>query len=388
MWEFTTPRTIVMGEGALEYLKEVEGKRALIVTDKVIRGLGFVEKVAKHLKEAGMDVKVFDDVEPEHSIEIVERGAELAREYGPDWFVALGGGSCIDAAKAIWVLYERPDIRVGEISPLIKLGLRKKAKLISIPTTSGTGSEVSWAVVITNTEEMRKMELASKEVVADISIIDPELPLSMPPKLTADTGIDALANAMEAYVSQWRNEFSDALAIGAIKIIFEYLSRVYKNPEDKEAREKMHYAATMAGLAFSNSQIGVAHALGHSLGAIFKIPHGRTVAVFLPYTIRYNAKEAMDRYATIAGAINIKSETDQQAVDGLIEAVRKLLRELDEPTSVQEMGISWEDYQSKLNDLVERAIASTGTIANPRVPTAEEYRKLFIYAFKGEEVDF
>jgi len=388
MWEFTTPRSIVIGDGALEYLKEVEGKRALIVTDKVIYGLGFVEKLTAYLKEAGMDVQVFDEVEPEPSIETVMKGAELAKEYGPDWFVALGGGSCIDAAKAIWVLYESPTIQVGEISPLIKLGLRKKARLISIPTTSGTGSEASWGVVITDAKEKRKMELASRELVADIAILDPELPLSMPPKLTADTGIDALANAMDAYVSSWRNDFSDALSIKAIQTVFEYLPRAYKNREDKEAKEKMHYAATMAGLAFSNSQIGVAHAMGHAIGALFKIPHGRTVAVVLPYTIEYNVKEAVDRYIAIAKAIGIQSETDEQAVGKLIEAVKKLLQEVGEPTSLRDMGISWEDYQEKLNDLVDRAMESTGTMANPRVPTAEDYRKLFIYAFKGEKVDF
>ncbi len=388
MWEFTTPRTIVTGEDSLEYLKVVEGKRALIVTDKVIHELGFVEKVAKYLKEAGMDVKVFDEVEPDPSIETVMKGAGVAKEYGPDWFVALGGGSCQDAAKAIWVLYERPDIEVGEISPLINLGLRKKARLISIPTTSGTGSEVTWAVVITDAKERRKMELASKETTADISILNPGFAFSMPPSLTADTGIDALTHAIEAYVSQWRNDFSDALAIKAIEIVFGYLPKSYRKPEDKEAREKMHYAATMAGLAFSNSQIGIAHAMGHSLGALFNIPHGRTVAVVLPYTIKYSAREAMGRYADIARVIGIKSESDQKAVDELIVAVRGLLQEVDEPRSIADIGISWENYRNELDGLVQRAMESTATIANPRVPTVEEYRKLFIYAFKGEEVDF
>mgnify|MGYP001108499590 CR=1 FL=1 len=388
MWEFTTPRTIVTGEDSLEYLRVVEGKRALIVTDKVIHGLGFVEKVARYLKEAGMKVGVFDEVEPEPSIETVVKGAAVAKEYCPDWFVALGGGSCQDAAKAIWVLYERPDIKVGEISPLIKLGLRKKARLISIPTTSGTGSEVTWAIVITDVKEKRKMELASKESTADISILDPGFAFSMPPRLKADSGLDALTHAIEAYVSQWRNDFSDALAMKAIETVFEYLPKSYRNPGDKEAREKMHYAATMAGLAFSNSQIGTAHAMGHSLGALFNVPHGRTVAVVLPYAIEYSAREAMNRYADIARVIGIKSESDQKAVEELIVAVRRLLKEVEEPESIADIGISWEEYENELDELVQRAMESTATIANPRVPTVEEYRKLFIHVFKGEEVNF
>lgn len=388
MWEFTTPRTIVFGEGALEYLKQVEGKRALIVTDKVIKKLGFTDKVANYLKEAEMEIKVFDEVEPEPSIKTVIKGAELAREYGPDWFVGLGGGSCMDAAKAIWILYERPDMEVGAINPLEKLGLRKKARLICIPTTSGTGSEATWAVIITDAKEKRKMELSAREVVADIAILDPELPLSMHPSLAADTGMDVLTHAIEAYVSQWRNDFSDAMAIKAIQVVFEYLPKAYRNREAKEAKEKMHNAATMAGLAFSNSQIGVVHAMGHSLGALFKVPHGRTVSVFLQYGIEYSVKEAMERYAEIAKAVGIEAKTNEKAVEKLVEAVKRIMREVDEPSSIKEMGISWEDYEAKLDDLVTRAMRSTGSVMNPRVPNMKELRKLFVYAFKGKKVDF
>ena len=280
MWEFTSPKSIVFGEGALEYLREIEGKRALIITDKVIRNLGFVEKVTSYLREAGLSVEIFDEVEPEPSKETVTKCAERAELFEPDWIVGLGGGSCIDAAKASWALYERPDIQIDEISPLLKLSLRKKAKLIAIPTTSGTGSEATWAIVITDTKEKRKMELASKELVADIVILDPQLPLTMPKRLVADTGVDALVNALEAYISQWHNYFSDLPAINAVQAIFKYLPRSYNNSQDKEAKENMHYAATMAGLAFSNSQICVAHAMGHALGALFKIPHGRSSLLY------------------------------------------------------------------------------------------------------------
>jgi alcohol dehydrogenase class IV len=388
MWTFTSPRSIVFGEGALAYLKEVEGKRAFIVTDKVIVKLGFVDKVASFLKEAGMEVEVFSEVEPEPSIETMVKGAELAKKYGPDWFVGLGGGSCMDAAKAIWVLYERPDLEVGAISPLEKLGLRKKARLICIPTTSGTGSEATWATIITDAKEQRKMELTSREAVADIAILDPEIPQSMPPSLVAGTGMDVLTHAIEAYVNQWRNDFSDALAIKAVQMVFNYLPRAYKNHEDKEAKEKMHNAATMAGLAFSNSQIGIVHATGHSFGALFKIPHGRTVSVFLPYGIEFSAKEAKERYAEIARAIGIETKTSEEAVKKLVEKVKRLMKELNEPTSIKEMGISWKNYEAKLDDLTNRAMMSSGSIMNPRVPEMEELRKLFICAFNGEKVNF
>jgi alcohol dehydrogenase class IV len=388
MWEFTSPKSIVFGEGALEYLREIEGKRALIITDKVIRNLGFVEKVASYIREAGLSVEIFDEVEPEPSKETVTKCAERAELFEPDWIVGLGGGSCIDAAKASWALYERPDIQIDEISPLLKLGLRKKAKLIAIPTTSGTGSEATWAIVITDTKEKRKMELASKELVADIVILDPQLPLTMPKRLVADTGVDALVNALEAYISQWHNYFSDLPAINAVQAIFKYLPRSYNNSQDKEAKENMHYAATMAGLAFSNSQICVAHAMGHALGALFKIPHGRSVAAVLKFAVEYMAKEAMERFGDLADAVGIKAETDREALEKFVQALKRLLKDVDEPTSIRELGIGWNDFQGELDNLVERAMGSTGTIASPRVPTAEDYRRLFVYAYEGKTVDF
>ena len=388
MWELTFPKTIVAGEGALDYLREVEGNRALIVTDKVIRKLGFAEKIANYLKESGIEVEVFDDVEPEPSVETVVKGAEFARRYGPDWLIGLGGGSCMDTAKAIWVLYANPDVEVAEINPFTKFDVREKARLICIPTTSGTGAEATWASIITDTKDERKMEQGSREIVSDIVILDPELPKSMPRSLVADTGLDALTHAIEAYVSQWSNDFSDALAIKAIQIIFKYLPRAYRNPEDKEAKEKMHNAATMAGMAFGNSQVGIAHAMGHSLGAIFRVPHGRTVDLFLSYSIEYAAREAKERYADIARAIGIEAKTEEEAVEKLVEAVRGLDREVGEPASIKELGIPRDDFEKRLDDLVTRAMNSTCTFMNPRVPDSEDTRKLFLYAFDGKEVDF
>ncbi len=389
MWFFTSPRTIVFGEGALEYLKELEGKKVFIVTDKNLRKLGIVDKVVEQLKETGMEIRIFDEVEPEPSKQTIKRGAKILSEFGADWIIGLGGGSCMDAAKAMWVLYERPDLTIEDITPFEKLNLRKKARLINIPTTSGTGADVTWAVVITDAERKVKLELASKEVVADISILDPALVLDLPPRLTADTGMDALVHAIEAYTVQWKNDFSDALALRAVQLIFKYLPRAFKNGRnDPEAREKMHNAATMSGLAFSNSQIGIVHAMGHSLGAVFKIPHGRSVAVFLPYVMEYNLSEAASLYAEIAEAIGITDGSDEEKARKLIEAIRNLMKEIEEPLSIKEMDIPREEFEAKLDELIEKANESTGTIVNPRVPTEEDYRKLFLYAYEGKSVDF
>jgi len=259
---------------------------------------------------------------------------------------------------------------------------------VCIPTTSGTGSEASWAAVITNKKERYKMELASREFYPDLSIVDPKLPVGVPKKVAADTGIDALVTAMEAYVNQWRNDFSDALAIKVAQLFFEYFLRAYENENDKEAIEKIHNAATMSGLAFSNSQVGVAHAMGHSLGAVFKVPHGRAVTVFLPYSIEFGVKEAGERYAEIAKAIGIEAESVDEAVKKLVDAIRDLMKKIGEPLTVKEMGIKWEDYHQKLDELVSKAEMSTCNFVNPRVASNEELKKLFTYAFDGLAVDF
>ena len=239
MWFFSSPRTIVFGEGSLEHLKELEGEKVFIVTDGVLRNLGIVDKVKEQLRDR-IQVKVFDEVEPEPSKQTIERGAKALSEFGPDWIIGLGGGSCMDAAKAMWVLYERPDLTIEKIDPIKKLGLRKKARLINIPTTSGTGADVTWAIVITDKEMGAKLELASREVVADISILDPSLVSELPSRLTTDTGMDVLVHAIEAYTAQWKNDFSDAFALRAIQFVFSYLQRAFRNGRnDPEAREKM-----------------------------------------------------------------------------------------------------------------------------------------------------
>lgn len=381
MWFFNSPE-IIYGEGALSYLREIEGKRAFIVTDANILKLGLVDKVIAHLKEAGVEARVFSEVEPNPSIEVVKRGAAAMSQYGPDWVIGLGGGSAMDAAKAMWVLYERPDMEPEAINPMETLGLRKKARLITIPTTSGTGAEVTWFVVLTDIQERRKLALGSREVMADMAIVDPLFVAQLPPRLTADTGMDAVTHAIEGYACAYHNDFSDGLALKAIQLIFNYLPRAYAEG-DAEAREKMHSAATIAGLAFGNSWAALAHGLGHSLGAIFHIPHGRAVGLFLPYTIEFTANQEGSRYVEIARFLGLDTSPG-----ALVEAIRNLARCIDQPASIHELRISQEDFEAALPKLIENAEGDNATFSSLRIPSAEEFERLFRYAFEGKSIDF
>ncbi len=387
MWYFISPE-IVYGEDALSRLDDLDGKRVLIVSDKQIAGIGFTDRVIEHLSQAGIDYQVYDEVEAEPSIETVKKGAEAARTYEPDWIIGLGGGSVMDAAKAIWVLYERPDIEPAEINPFSPLGLRKKARLIAIPTTSGTGSDCTWGIVLTDTSENRKLALGCREAHADIAIVDPLFITGMPPQLTADTGMDALTHAIEGYTSNWKNDFCDGLCLKAIQLVFQYLPRAYNDGKDEEAREKMHNAASIAGLGFGNSMAGLAHSTGHSLGAVFHIPHGRTVGLFLPYTIEFTAVVAADYYAEIAHLLKLEHMEAEQTAFSLAQAVRQLARSINQPLTIKDMGISRNNFDNSLPKLVSNADTDTQTVTSARIPTAEEFEKLFRYAYDGKTVDF
>ncbi len=386
MWFFNSPE-IVFGEDALSYLSEVEGKRALIVTDRNMVELGFAERVIVQLKEAGMEVQVFSEVEPEPSLETVKRGAQVALSFKPDWIVGLGGGSCMDAAKAVWVLYERPDMEPEAINPMERLGLRRKARLITIPTTSGTGAEATWAIILTDTEARRKLGLGSRENMADMAIVDPTFTAHLPPQLTADTGIDALTHAIEGYTCTWHNDFSDGLCLKAAKLVFDYLPRAYEEG-DAEAREEMHNAACIAGLGFGNALCALAHSLGHSLGAIFHIPHGRAVGLFLPYTIEFSVRGGGTRYADIARFLGLPAENEEEGAASLVSAIRGLLKRLGQPTTIKELGISQEEFEAQLEKLIENAENDPNTPTSPRIPDAEEFEKLFRYAYEGKAIDF
>jgi alcohol dehydrogenase class IV len=393
MWYFVSPE-VVFGEDALDALDELEGRRALIVTDTALVQLGLVDKVKVHLDRAGVEAHVFDAVEPNPSVQTVRRGAAMARQVEPDWIIGLGGGSPMDAAKAIWVLYERPDLEPAEINPFVPLGLRQKARLITIPTTSGTGAEATWAIVLTDTEEQRKMGLGSRENIADIAIVDPALAAGMPPQLTADTGLDVLVHAVEGYTCTWHTDLTDGLCLKAALLVFQYLPRAVADGSDVEARERMHNAATCAGLGFGNSLASMAHAMGHTLGAVFHVPHGRAVGIFLPYTIEFAAREAPERFAELATLIGCfpvppgAKTGGEEAARALAARIRDLCREIGNPTSVAEAGVERTAYETQLDKLVDDAFNDTQILTAVCAPSDEELRQLFVYAYEGRPVDF
>ncbi|MBC7227081.1 MAG: iron-containing alcohol dehydrogenase [Thermoflexales bacterium] len=387
MWYFVSPQ-VVFGEGALDALDELEGRRALIVTDATLVKLGIVDKVLPHLKNAGLEVRVFDEVEPDPSVATVMRGAEVARAFEPDWIIGLGGGSPMDAAKAIWILYERPDLHPAEINPFVRLGLRQKARLITIPTTSGTGAEITWAIVLTDTEEQRKMGLGNRENVADMAIVDPALTVGMPPHLTADTGMDALTHAVEGYTCTWHNDISDGLCIQAARLVFQYLPRAVADGSDMEARERMHNAAAIAGMGFGNAMASMAHAMGHTLGAMFHIPHGRAVGIYLPYTIEFCAREAPERFAELAALTGCSQAGGEEGARALARRIRDLARQIGSPLSVAEAGVERDAHDAQLDKMVDDAFNDTQMVTAVRAPSYDELRQLFQYAYEGREVDF
>lgn len=389
MWFFRSPE-IVFGEDALDYLAEIQGNKALIITDENIVALGFVEKVQAKLSQAGIETAVFAKVEPNPSMQTVQRGAEAAKAYKPDWIVGLGGGSPIDAAKSILILYERPDLAPDQVAPVGTLGLRQKARLIAIPTTSGTGAETTWPIVLTDTAERRKISVGHPENIPDIAIVEPAFVSQLPSQITADTGMDALTHAVEGYTSQWYNDFADGLCLKAIQLVFDYLPRAYEGgSSDPEAREKMHNAATIAGLAFGNSMAAMAHGLGHSLGALFPVPHGRAVGLFLPYTIEFTVRGDMPtRYADISRFLGLPASDEAEGAASLAQAIRDLARRVGQPTSLQEAGISAQDFEAQLPKLVDNAFNDSTMIISLRVPDDTEAQKVYCYAFEGKAVDF
>ena len=387
MWWFISP-TIVFGSDSLEHLKSIGGTRALIVTDEQMRRLGFVDEVTQYLTETGKQIEVFDRVEPEPSLENVSSGVDVANKFQPDLLIALGGGSCIDAAKAIWIIYERPDLRLQEVSALTELRLRKKARLVAIPTTSGTGSDATWAAIITDKAEQLKLDyITSRELVPDVSILDPRFCMKMPKNLTAQTGLDALTHGIEAYVTTWRTDFSDALAIKVIQLVFKYLERAYNNPDDLEAREKMHNAASMSGLAITNSHLGIAHSMGHTLGAVYKVTHGLSVSVSNLYVIQFNRGVVADRYAEIAHALGITAPKSK-ATEALVTALRDLMNRLQQPVTLSQLGIKRDNVVHDMKTLIERTNMSACTFVAPRVPSSKEMENLYLCALEGREVDF
>lgn len=394
MWNFVSPN-IVFGEDALRSLEELTGKRALLVTDNNLVQIGLAEQVSSYLIKAGFEIQIFDKVEPDPTTQTAIKGAVAASEFKPDWIVGLGGGSPIDAAKAIWVLYERPDLQPAEINPFITLGLREKSRLITIPTTSGTGAEVTWGIVLTDAENQRKMGLGNRENVADIAVVDPAMAAGMPPHLTADTGMDALTHAIEGFICTWHTDITNGLCLNAARGILQYLPQAYEasqseNPDQdhyKKARGKMHNAATSAGLGFGNAMASMAHAMGHTLGSIFHLPHGRAVGLFLPYTIEFTAQHAPQRIEELAAALGIQTPKGK-AGQALVSRIREDSQVIGLPGKIADAGIDEGEFNSQLDKLVDDAFNDTQMITAARTPSFQELEQLFKYAYHGQPVDF
>jgi acetaldehyde dehydrogenase/alcohol dehydrogenase len=414
LW-FRVPPKIYFKYGCLPVaLRDLIGKeRAFIVTDKPLFDLGIVDKVTQVLDEIGVKHDVFHDVEPDPTLSNVNKGLALLRNYQPDVIIAIGGGSPMDAAKVMWLMYEHPDVefeglamrfmdirkRVYELPPL-----GQKAIMVAIPTTSGTGSEVTPFAVVTDDRVGVKYPLADYALTPNIAIADPELTSNMPKKLTAYGGIDALTHALESYVSVMASEFTDGLALQAIRLLFKYLPSAYKNgANDPKAREKVHYAATIAGMAFANAFLGICHSMAHKLGATFHVPHGLANALMISHVIRYNATDipfkqaifpqyrypnAKDRYALIADHLHLGGNNADEKVELLIAAIENLKREIDIPATIkQALGDEDKEFYAKVEEMAEQAFDDQCTGANPRYPLMNDLKELYVLAYQGCRID-
>lgn len=389
MSRFTLPRDIYYGPDAISELKNLKGyKKAFIVTGgQSMRKTGFLKKLEDVLTESGLQTRIYDGVEPDPSIERVNDGAKAMREFEPDVIVSIGGGSPMDAAKAMWVFYEYPEKTFEDIkNPFTMPKLRKKAIFVAVPSTSGSASEVTAFSVITDYSTNIKYPLADFEITPDIAVLDTDIPLTMPKMLTAHTGMDALTHAIEAYVATARSDFSDALAIKAISDIYDSIIASYNG--DTEARGTMHIAQCLAGMAFSNALLGIAHSLAHKTGAVFHIPHGCCNAILLPNVIQYNSRVCMERYAQIARALGLPGATDRQLTNSLVEAVRALNKKLDIQQSYRANGVSEDDFKTHCQDIAENAVSDPCTGSNPRAIDADNMLEVLTCAYYGTDVTF
>ncbi|GAB6150782.1 MULTISPECIES: iron-containing alcohol dehydrogenase [Clostridium] len=388
MARFTLPRDIYFGAGCLDVLKTIKGKRAVIVIGGgSIKRSGFLDKIEGYLKEANIETKLIEGVEPDPSVETVMNGAKVMREFNPDLIIGVGGGSPIDAAKAMWIFYEYPEFTFEKaVVPFGLPDLRQKAKFIAIPSTSGTASEVTAFSVITDYKAKIKYPLADFNLTPDIAIVDSDIAQTMPPKLVAHTGMDALTHAIEAYVAGARSAISDPLAMQAIVMVRDNLVKSFEG--DKKARDEMHIAQCLAGMAFSNALLGITHSMAHKIGAVFHIPHGCANAIFLPYVIEYNRKACENRYATIARTLGLQGNTDKELVDSLIGLINDLNVKLNIPSTIKEWGVSEEDFLKHVDFMAHNAVLDACTGANPREIDDKTMAKLYKCAFYGEKVDF
>ena len=411
---FKVPEKIYFEAGAIQYLEKMPDiTRAFIVTDEGMVKLGYVDRILYHLRKRQQYVhsEIFSSVEPDPSFETIKRGVQAIESFKPDVIIALGGGSAIDAAKGMWLFYEHPEADV-EGMKLKFLDIRKKTykfpklgekcKMVAIPTTSGTGSEVTSFAVISDKVQNKKYPLTDYELTPDVAIVDPDLVTSLPKSITADTGMDVLTHALEAYVSNMASDYTDALAEKAAELVIKNLKECYDNGSNKEARERMHYASTMAGMAFSNAFLGINHSLAHKLGAAYHLPHGRLNAILLPYVVKYNSEEptkfvsfpkyeyfiADEKYATIARKMGLKADTKEEGVQSLIKEIQELNEYLNIPKSLQEAGVDEKDFFENIDTLADRAFEDQCTTANPRLPLIPELKQILTDAYYGNEIKF
>lgn len=403
MNRFTLPRDLYHGENALDALKTLEGKKAsVVVGGGSMKRFGFLDKIVNNLEEAGFEVQLIEGVEPDPSVETVKRGAAMMAEFEPDWIVAVGGGSPIDAAKAMWAFYEYPETSFEDlITPFSFPKLRTKAHFCAIPSTSGTATEVTAFSVITDYDKGIKYPLADFNITPDVAIVDPALAETMPPKLTANTGMDALTHAIEAYVSTMHTDYTDPLALHAIEMIRDNLVDSYNG--DMEARDRMHNAQCLAGMAFSNALLGIVHSMAHKTGAAFSgghIIHGAANAMYLPRVIQFNARDprAAERYADIARRLHLAGDTTDELVASLVAELRHMNDELNIPQAIKNYGegglpaetsiIDEAEFLEKLPQVAELAIGDACTGSNPRIPSQEEMEKLLKCVYYDIDVDF
>ena len=409
---FKVPEKIYFESGSIKYLEKMPDiERAFIVTDPGMVKFGYVDKIIYHLRkrEHHVHCEIFSDVESDPSFETVNRGLELMNNFKPNVIIALGGGSAIDAAKGMWLFYEHPDADPEGLK-LKFMDIRKrtykfpklgtKCKMVAIPTTSGTGSEVTSFAVLTDKENNKKYPLADYELTPDVAIIDPNLVMSLPKSITADTGMDVLTHSLEAYVSNMASDYTDGLAEKAVELVFKYLETAYDDGTNKEAREKMHNASTIAGMAFTNAFLGISHSLAHKIGAEFHLPHGRLNAILLPYVIKYNASKptkfvsfpkyeyfiADQKYAEVARKMGFAASTVEEGVDSLIKEIQKLNSDLNIPASFKEAGISEDEFLAKVDMLADRAFEDQCTTANPRLPLVAELKEILLDSYYGKEI--
>lgn len=393
---FLSPK-IIFGKDVFKRLaSELQGKgsRAVLITDKTV--VKFSEELLKTLRGAGYECKVWDGVKPDPTISLAIEAGKFLLDFEPQWVIGFGGGSAIDTAKAAWVLYERPDLISSDLTrsvlPKTKLNLRSKARFLSVPTTSGTGADVTWVAVLTDTEKKRKVIFAHNDIVPDISVLDAGLTKHMPGDLTASTGLDVLGHAIDGYISRQRTDFSDGLCLQAMKIAFEWLPRAFHDPSNLAAREKMQNAATIAGLGFSNSNTGLSHALAHSVGALMHIGHGRAVGIALPYSLEYVASnppvseelDTLGRLNTAARFVNIESDTVQERVQAFIQKIRDLAREIGEPLSLREAGVTEGQMHQGIQTLVKIGSSDPNMYTTPCECDGEKLEQLFLKMWEGK----